>query len=78
MAAFVETLQRHSLPILVIGLVSGLLALIPLVGWLLGGLVFLFAWRYAQRTYFIADFLVVMAIWLMLRWLHMEWLASPL
>lgn len=67
MAAPVQTLQRNYLPLLLIGLVSGLLALIPLVGWLLGLAFFLLAFRYAQRRAFLHDLLVVLAIWLLLQ-----------
>lgn len=67
MAALVESFQRHYLPLLTIGLLSGLLALIPLVGWLLGFAFFLFAFHYARRRAFLPDLLAVMAIWLLLQ-----------
>lgn len=68
MAAIVETVQRNLLPLLAIGLVTGLLALIPGIGWLLGALCFLLGWHYLRRTAFLADSLIVLAIWLALQW----------
>lgn len=67
MVALVQRFQRNYLPLLLIGLVSGLLALIPLVGWLLGLVFFLLAFRYAQRRTFMHDLIVVLAIWLLLQ-----------
>lgn len=68
MAAIVDRVQRNYLPLAGIGLLTGLLALIPNVGWLLGALLFLLGWHYLRRTAFLADSLVVMAIWLGLQW----------
>jgi putative Mn2+ efflux pump MntP len=67
MAASFHTLHRNYLPLFVIGFTSGLLALIPLVGWLLGLVFFLLAFRYAQRRTFLHDLLVVLGIWLLLQ-----------
>ncbi|MDX9873443.1 MAG: hypothetical protein RBS88_00920 [Spongiibacteraceae bacterium] len=72
MAAIWVSLQRAYLPLLLIGLASGLLALIPTVGWLLGCLLFVLGWRYARRTRFVADALVVIAIWLLLQWFKVQ------
>jgi hypothetical protein len=67
MVAMMETFQRYYLPILVIGVATGLLALIPQIGWLLGFLAFILAYRYAQRKAFIGDLLVIMVVWLLIR-----------
>lgn len=67
MVAMMEMFQRHYLPILVIGIATGLLALIPLVGWLLGFSAFVLAYRYAQRKTFLADLAVMMMLWLVVR-----------
>jgi hypothetical protein len=71
MVAVIQALQRFSFPILAIGLVTGLLAMIPRIGWLLGFAAFLLAWRYARRQTFIADLLILMAVWIGVRALFM-------
>lgn len=68
MVAIVEAVQRRHLPLLGTGVLTGLLALIPAVGWLFGALIFLLAWHYLRRTAFVADALIVMSIWLGLQW----------
>jgi hypothetical protein len=71
MAAMVETLQRHYLPVLAIGLCTGLLALIPKVGWILGFSAFLLAYRYARRHNFVADVMITLALWLLVQHLFL-------
>jgi hypothetical protein len=67
MVAAMEIFQRDYFPILVIGLATGLLALIPLVGWLLGFSAFVLAYRYARRKTFLADLAVMLLLWLLVR-----------
>lgn len=67
-----DSFQRQHLPILLIGLLTGLLALIPLVGWLLGFSVFALACRYARRTTFLSDFMVMLMVWLLIRELALQ------
>ncbi|MET0380252.1 MAG: hypothetical protein ABW049_14770 [Spongiibacteraceae bacterium] len=67
-----QAVQRYSLPLLAIGAVTGLLALIPTVGWILGFSTFLLAYRYARRTTFLADLFGMMAIWIVVRLLFMQ------
>jgi hypothetical protein len=71
MVGVIQALQRFSFPILAIGLVTGLLAMIPGIGWLLGFSAFLLAYRYARRQTFIADLLILMAVWIGVRALFM-------
>lgn len=72
MVAMMQAVQRYSLPLLAIGAVTGLLALIPTVGWILGFSTFLLAYRYARRTTFLADLFGMMAIWIVVRLLFMQ------
>jgi hypothetical protein len=71
MVAVIQAVQRFSFPILAIGLGTGLLAMIPRVGWLLGFAAFLLAWHYTRRQTFIADLLILMAVWIGIRALFM-------
>jgi hypothetical protein len=72
MVAMMQAVQRFSVPILAIGLVTGLLALIPKVGWILGFAAFMLAYRCVQRQTFIADLLILMAIWIGIRAVFMQ------
>lgn len=72
MVAMMQAVQRYSLPLLAIGFVTGLLALIPMVGWVLGFSTFLLASRYARRTNFLPDLFAVMAMWIVVRLLFMQ------
>jgi len=72
MVAMMQAVQRYSLPLLAIGIATGLLALIPKVGWLLGFSAFALAYRYARRTAFIPDLLLMMVIWIGIRYLFMK------
>ncbi len=67
MVAALGTLQRFLLPLLLIGLCTGLLALIPKVGWLLGISVFLLASQYAGRRTVPMDLMVTAIIWVIVR-----------
>lgn len=67
MAAMVDSLQRFFLPVLFISLCTGLLALIPGVGWLLGFAVFVLASKYIGRNNFFPDLMVAMLLWVLVR-----------
>ena len=67
MVSFMETFQRFYLPVLLIGIATGLLALIPKVGLILALSAFMLAYRYAQRTTFSSDLLVIILVWLLIR-----------
>lgn len=72
MAAMMQAFQRYSLPLLAIGLLTGLLALIPKVGWILGFSAFFLAYNYARRKTFLADLFGMMAIWIAIRLVFMQ------
>jgi len=67
MIAMMESLQRSFLPALLLGLGTGVLALIPMVGWLLGFAVFILVNKYTARSSFAADLIVMMVMWVMIR-----------
>ena len=73
MIAMMESLQRSLLPALLLGLVTGVLALIPMVGWLLGFAVFILVNKYTARSSFTTDLIVMMVMWVIIRQL-----ATPL
>src|SRR5690606_31269517 len=72
MVATLQAVQRFTLPLLAIGLTTGLLALIPKVGWLLGFMAFMLAYHYARRTTFLLDLCALMALWILVRLLFMH------
>lgn len=63
MAAILDSIHRHLLPIALIGVLTGLLALIPKVGWLLGFAAFILASKYIGRQTLFLDLLVTVLIW---------------
>lgn len=67
MIAMMESIQRSLLPALFLGLVTGLLALIPMVGWLLGLAVFVLINKYSARSSFATDLIVMMVMWVIIR-----------
>jgi hypothetical protein len=67
MVAMMASMQRYCLPLLLIGALSGLLTLIPTIGWLLGLLVLILAWRYLHRNHFLPDLLLMLAVWMLTR-----------
>lgn len=67
MVAMIGSIQRFFLPLLLIGLCTGLLALIPKVGWLLGIAVFFLASQYAGRRSMALDLMVTIAFWVAIR-----------
>jgi len=73
MIAMVESLQRSFIPALLLGLATGVLALIPVVGWVLGLAVFVLVNKYTERSSFAADLIVMMVMWAAI-----QQLATPL
>jgi hypothetical protein len=71
MAAMFDSLQRHFFPVLIISICTGLLALIPGVGWLLGFAVFVLGSKYIGRNNFFPDLAVAMVLWVVVRQLAM-------
>jgi len=67
MVAMMASVQRYCLPLLVIGALSGLLTLVPKIGWLLGLSVLILAWRYLHRNHFLPDMLMMLAVWMLTR-----------
>ncbi len=68
MVALVERLRCSPLSVPLIGLVSGLLALIPFVGWPLGFAFILLASRVARRdNHLFVDLMLILLFWLALR-----------
>lgn len=72
MAAVVGSIQQFFLPLLLIGVCTGLLALIPVVGWILGILVFVLSLKYSRRGASTVDLLTIMALWVIIRALAMQ------
>jgi hypothetical protein len=73
MMDMMESIQRSFLPALLLGLVTGVLALIPMVGWILGLSVFILVNKYTVRRSFATDLIVMMFMWAVIRQL-----ATPL
>lgn len=67
MIAMMESIQRSFFPALLLGLVTGVLALIPMVGWLLGLGVFILVNKYTARSSFATDLIVMMVMWVIIR-----------
>jgi hypothetical protein len=67
MIAMMESIQRSFFPALLLGLATGVLALIPLIGWLLGLAVFILANKYTARSSFATDLIVMMVLWVIIR-----------
>ncbi len=67
MTTMMGSLQRSFLPAVCLGLVTGVLALIPMIGWLLGFLVFILVNKYTERKSFAADLIVMMLLWVLIR-----------
>jgi len=67
MVATIQSVQRFVLPLLLIGLGTGLLALIPKIGWLLGIAVFVLASQYVQRRTMPTDLILIALMWVGIR-----------
>lgn len=72
MAAVVQSFQQFFFPILLVGVTTGMLALIPVIGWALGVSVFILSLRYTNRDTFLIDVMTTMALWIAMRVLAME------
>ncbi len=72
MAAMAQSFQHFLGPLLLIGLGTGLLALIPTVGWMLGVSVFILSLQYAHRNTISIDVMTTLALWIALRALAMQ------
>jgi hypothetical protein len=73
MMDMMESIQRSFFPALLLGLVTGVFALIPMVGWVLGLSIFILVNKYTPRRSFATDLIVMMVMWAMIRQL-----AAPL
>ena len=72
MVAVMQSFQQYFWPVLLIGLGTGALALIPVVGWMLGVLVFVLALKYTHRNTRAIDIMMTLALWIALRVLAMQ------
>jgi len=72
MAAAIGSFQQFFFPLLLIGVCTGLLALIPVVGWVLGILVFVLSLKYSRRGASSVDLLTIMMLWVGIRALAMQ------
>ncbi|HEY3700501.1 MAG TPA: hypothetical protein VGK97_14290, partial [Spongiibacteraceae bacterium] len=72
MAAVVESFQQFFWPLLLIGVCTGVVALIPAVGWILGILIFILSLKYTRRTTLSLDLMITMALWILIRGLAMQ------
>ena len=72
MVAMVQSFQRFVWPLLLIGVGTGVLALIPVVGWILGILVFILSLQYTRRETLSIDVMTTLALWIALRALAMQ------
>lgn len=72
MAAVMQSFQHFFWPLLLIGVSTGVLALIPVVGWILGVLVFILSLQYANRSTLSIDVIATLALWIALRALAIQ------
>lgn len=72
MAAAVQSFQQFFCPLLLIGVATGMLALIPVIGWALGVSVFILALRYKHRETLSIDVVTTLALWIAMRALAIE------
>ncbi len=72
MAAVMQSFQNFVWPLLLIGVGTGVLALIPVVGWILGDLVFLLSLQYTHRETLSIDVMATLALWIVLRALAIQ------
>jgi hypothetical protein len=72
MVAMVQSFQNFLGPLLLIGLVTGVLALIPVIGWILGILVFILSLKYTRRATLSIDVMTTLALWIAVRALAMQ------
>lgn len=72
MVAMMQSFQQFFRPLLLIGVATGALALIPVIGWALGVSVFILSLRYTQRETLSIDVMTTLALWIAMRVLAME------
>lgn len=72
MVAVVQSFQQFFRPLLLIGVTTGLLALIPVIGWVLGVSVFILSLKYTQRETLSIDVMTTLALWIAVRVLAIE------
>lgn len=72
MAAMVQSFQQFFCPLLLVGVVTGVLALIPVIGWVLGVSVFILSLKYTQRETLSIDVMTTLALWIAMRVLAVE------
>ncbi len=72
MAAVMQSFQHFFWPLLLIGVTTGVLALIPVVGWILGVLVFILSLQYANRNTLSIDVIATLVLWIALRALAIQ------
>lgn len=67
MVAVMQSFQHFFWPLLLIGVSTGVLALIPMVGWMLGVLVFILSLQYTHRETLSIDVMATLVLWIALR-----------
>lgn len=72
MVAVIQSFQQFFYPLLLIGVVTGALALIPVIGWALGVSVYILSLKYTQRDTLSIDVVTTLALWIAMRVLAME------
>lgn len=72
MVAVIQSFQQFFYPLLLIGVVTGALALIPVIGWALGVSVYILSLKYTQRDTLSIDVMTTLALWIAMRVLAME------
>ncbi len=72
MVAVVQSFQQFFWPLLLIGVGTGVLALIPVVGWMLGVLAFILSLKYTHRETLSIDVMTTLALWIVMRVVAMQ------
>lgn len=72
MVAAVQSFQQFIGPLLLIGVVTGMLALIPVVGWVLGVSVFILSLKYTNRDSLSIDVMTTLACWIAMQVLAVQ------
>lgn len=72
MVAVVQSFQQIVWPLLLVGVTTGVLALIPAVGWMLGISVFILSLKYLHRDTFSIDVITTLVLWIALRVVAMQ------
>lgn len=72
MVAVVQSFQHFFWPLLLIGVATGVLALIPVIGWALGVSVFILSLKYTNRDTLSIDVMTILALWIAMRVIAMQ------